>query len=61
MKKNKEVKLHIELRKNACEVIKPDKKRVDCYALVESRTGITVRWSLERNNLVRLAKEGRLG
>ena len=60
MSKNKEVKLHVELRKNACEIIKPDKKRCDCYALVESRTGITVRWSLERNNLDRLAKEGKV-
>lgn len=44
-------KLHVELRRNAGEVIKPNKLRVDAYALVETRTGVTLRWAYQRGNL----------
>jgi hypothetical protein len=48
-KKQREMRLHIELRKNSGEVLKPERMRVDAYALVESRTGMVLRWSLERH------------
>ena len=44
-KNQRQVQMHVELRKSAGEVIKPEKAKVDLYALVESRTGLVLRWS----------------
>jgi hypothetical protein len=44
-------KLHVERRPLAGEVLKPKKERVDAYALVESKTGLVLRWSLEKGHL----------
>jgi hypothetical protein len=51
--KNREVKLHIERRKNAGQVIKPEKAFVDAFALVESRSGVVVRWFFEEANAIK--------
>ena len=57
MNKNKKVEVHVELRIGQGEVIKPEKARVDVYALVESRSGHIVRWFYEKENAEReLAK-----
>ena len=56
MKKRREARrpeLRVELRPGAGEVIKPERRRVDAYALVEVRTGLTLRWSTERRVLER--------
>lgn len=50
MKKQKPVQMHVEMRpKSAWD--KESQQLVDGYALVESRTGLTLRWAKTRDHL----------
>jgi hypothetical protein len=44
-KKERRLELRVELRPNAAEVLKPEKMRVDAWAVVE-RSGMVLRWAL---------------
>ena len=57
-KQQRPVQMHVEFRPGAGEVIKPDKARIDLWALVETRTGLVLRWAPERHNLDREIAQG---
>jgi hypothetical protein len=57
VKKRRPMVCHIEKREGVC-YSKYSKTLIDCFVMIESRTGLTLRWSIHRDVLERAMGEG---